>query len=71
MYTVYAGLYDTEKQAKSDLRKIEKMGFTPYIFNKQNKIALMAGAFIKEQIAIAFKEKLKKSGIDSFIENNI
>ena len=69
MYTVYAGFYETEKQAKSDFHKIEKMGFTPYFFNKQNKIALMAGSFFKEQSAEILKEKLKCSGINSFIEN--
>ncbi|MCK9576274.1 MAG: SPOR domain-containing protein [Clostridia bacterium] len=71
MYTVYAGLYDTEKQAKSDSKKIEKMGLTPYIFSKQNKIALMTGSFFKEQTANALKEKLKCSGINSFVENGI
>jgi hypothetical protein len=71
MYIVYAGLYDAGKKAKSDINKIENMGITPYLFNKNNKIALMTGSFLKEQSAIALKSRLEKSGINSFIENRV
>jgi len=71
MYIVYAGLYDTSKQAKSDIKKIENMGITPYLFSKNDKTALMTGSFLKEQSANALKLRLEKSGINSFIENRV
>lgn len=69
MYKVYAGLYENMKESKSVSRKLEKIGLSSYMFSKNGKIALMAGAFVKETDADAVKKCLVSSGITAFIEN--
>jgi len=67
--TVYAnliGIYNTDEDLENMIRKIENLGYSPYIVKDQkNRSVLFVGAFITEEGAVEQDAELRSHGMDN------
>lgn len=67
IYRVQVGAFSNEKNAKTQLQKIEDAGFDAFITKVDGLYKVQVGAFAKKENAQTQMQKVKKAGFDAFI----
>ena len=67
IYRVQVGAFSNEKNAKTQLQKIEAAGFDAFITQVDGLYKVQVGAFTKKENAQTQMQKVKKAGFDAFI----
>lgn len=68
-YTVFAGPFNSPKEANKNLKKINKLGFKGYLFSvKDNKYALKISSSVNLCEVIQKKKILLNAGFPAYLE---
>ncbi len=62
-YAVLLGKYSSEKEIETEAKRIGKLGYSPYIINKNSEKLLYIGAFFTEKGAIEQRSELIAQGV--------
>ena len=66
-YTNLVGTFSSEKNARDEVRRLEKLGYSPYPINGENSLRLLVGAFETREGAAKQQAELQSQGIPSQI----
>jgi septal ring-binding cell division protein DamX len=66
-YTNLVGTFPSEQNARDEVRRLEKLGYSPYPVNEEKSLRLLVGAFETREGAAKQQAELESQGISSQI----